>query len=206
MIADDHPAVRNGLRAMVASSTVFGFIETVCNGREAVERLAALSFDVVLMNVRMPEMDGVAATRLITQRHPGVRVIAVSVEDDGDTVKAMFAAGAMAYLLKDAELADIEHAVRAAAAGNVYLATPVGRALAAYYRRGATAPVLTTRERDVLRCLAQGLSSKQIAGKLLLSTKTIDLCRSQLLEKMGCKNSNELVGYAYRNDLIADAK
>jgi DNA-binding NarL/FixJ family response regulator len=174
------------------------------NGREALELAAKLKPDVVVMDVAMPELNGIEATRRMAESAPHARVLALSMHKDSVYVRETLRAGARGYLLKDSVAADLVNAVRAVAAGEGYLSPAVSDAVLDDYRRHVTNPIdlLTSREREVLQMLAEGKTNKEIAGILNLSVYTVDAHRGRIMEKLNVHSINELVRFAVRNGLI----
>jgi DNA-binding NarL/FixJ family response regulator len=174
------------------------------NGREAVDLAAALRPDVVVMDVAMPELNGIEATRRLTAANPHARVIALSMHKDSVYVREILRAGARGYLLKDSGPADLVAAVRAIASGEGYLSPAVSDAVLDDYRKHVTNPIdlLSSREREVLQMLAEGKTNKEIAVILNLSVYTVDAHRGRIMEKLNLHSINELVRFAVRNGLV----
>lgn len=174
------------------------------NGREAVELADQLKPDVVVMDVAMPELNGIEATRRIAGSAPHTRVIALSMHKDSVYVREVLRAGARGYLLKDSGAGDLVSAVRAVAQGEGYLSPAVSDAVLDDYRKHVTNPIdlLSSREREVLQMLAEGKTNKEIAGVLNLSVYTVDAHRGRIMEKLNLHSINELVRFAVRNGLI----
>jgi len=174
------------------------------NGREAVELAEKLKPDVVVMDVTMPELNGIEATRRLVESLPHCRVVALSMHKDSVYVREILRAGARGYLLKDSVAGDLVSAVRMVAAGEGYLSPAVSNAVLDDYRRHVTNPVdlLTSREREVLQMLAEGKTNKEIATVLNLSVYTVDAHRGRIMEKLNLHSINELVRFAVRNGLI----
>ena len=174
------------------------------NGREAVTLAEQFKPDVVVMDVAMPELNGIEATRRLALSAPHTRVVALSMHKDSVYVREILRAGARGYLLKDSVAADLVHAVRAVASGEGYLSPAVSNAVLDDYRRHVTNPIdlLTSREREVLQMLAEGKTNKEIAGVLNLSVYTVDAHRGRIMEKLNLHSINELVRFAVRNGLI----
>lgn len=172
VIADDHPVVRAGLRGMLDGEADFEVAGAAADGAEAVELAAELAPDVVLMDLRMPRLDGVAAIEQIRERHPGVHVLVLTTYDtDADIVRAI-GAGATGYLLKDAPREELFRAVRAAARGESVLAPSVAGRLMGRVREGGEEP-LSPREIEVLALVARGASNKEIGRRLHISQATV---------------------------------
>ena len=204
LLAYDHAVVRQGFRMILSSHPDLEIVGEAGNGREAVELAATLRPDVVVMDVAMPELNGIEATRRLTAENPHIRVVALSMHKDSVYVREILRAGARGYLLKDSVAADLVSAVRAVAAGEGYLSPAVSDAVLDDYRRHVTNPIdlLTSREREVLQMLAEGKTNKEIAGVLNLSVYTVDAHRGRIMEKLNVHSINELVRFAVRNGLI----
>ena len=174
------------------------------NGREAVEAGEKLQPDVVLMDVTMPELNGIEATRRLVTASPRTRVLALSMHKDAVYVREILRAGARGYLLKDSADADLIAAVRSVAKGEGYLSPAVSDAVLTDYRRHVTDPLdlLTTREREVLQMIAEGKTNKEIATTLNLSVYTIEAHRGRVMEKLNLHSTGELVRFALRSGLI----
>ena len=174
------------------------------NGREAVTLAEELRPDVVVMDVAMPELNGIEATRRLKESVPHTRILALSMHKDSVYVREILRAGARGYLLKDSGASDLVAAVRTVAAGEGYLSPAVSNAVLDDYRRHVTDPIdlLTSREREVLQMLAEGKTNKEIAGVLNLSVYTVDAHRGRIMEKLNVHSINELVRFAVRNGLI----
>jgi DNA-binding NarL/FixJ family response regulator len=174
------------------------------NGREAVDLAEQLRPDVVVMDVAMPELNGIEATRRLASSVPHVRVVALSMHKDSVYVREILRAGARGYLLKDSGADDLVKAIRAVAGGESYLSPAVSNAVLDDYRKHVTNPIdlLTSREREVLQMLAEGKTNKEIAVVLNLSVYTVDAHRGRIMEKLNLHSINELVRFALRNGLI----
>jgi DNA-binding NarL/FixJ family response regulator len=204
LLADDHAVVRRGFQMILAEQSDMEIVGEAANGREALELAAKLKPDVVVMDVAMPELNGIEATRRMAENAPRARVLALSMHKDSVYVRETLRAGARGYLLKDSVAADLVSAVRAVAAGEGYLSPAVSDAVLDDYRRHVTNPIdlLTSREREVLQMLAEGKTNKEIAGILNLSVYTVDAHRGRIMEKLNVHSINELVRFAVRNGLI----
>ena len=174
------------------------------NGREAVELASSLTPDVAVMDVAMPELNGIEATRRIATSSPKTRVLALSMHKDSVYVREILRAGARGYLLKDSIDTDLLAAVRAVAKGEGYLSPAVSDAVLSDYRHHVTDPIdrLSSREREVLQMIAEGKTNKEIATTLNLSVYTIDAHRGHIMEKLNLHSTGELVRFAVRNGLI----
>ncbi|HEY9141974.1 MAG TPA: response regulator transcription factor [Bryobacteraceae bacterium] len=204
LLADDHPVVRRGFQMILAEQSDMEIVGEAGNGREALELAAKLKPDVVVMDVAMPKLNGIEATRRMADDAPHARVLALSMHKDSVYVREILRAGARGYLLKDSVAADLVSAVRAVAAGEGYLSPAVSDAVLDDYRRHVTNPIdmLSSREREVLQMLAEGKTNKEIAAILNLSVYTVDAHRGRIMEKLNVHSINELVRFAVRNGLI----
>ena len=204
LLADDHAVVRQGFRMILEAQADMEIVGEAGNGREAVELTEKLRPDVVVMDVAMPELNGIEATRRVTGSAPHARVIALSMHKDSVYVREVLRAGARGYLLKDSVAGDLVTAVRAVAKGEGYLSPAVSDAVLDDYRRHVTDPIdlLTSREREVLQMLAEGKTNKEVATVLNLSVYTVDAHRGRIMEKLNLHSINELVRFAVRNGLI----
>ena len=204
LLADDHAVVRQGFKMILGAQSDMEIVAEAGNGREAVESAEKLRPDVVVMDVAMPELNGIEATRRIIDASPHTRVLALSMHKDTVYVREILRAGARGYLLKDSPAGELVAAVRAVASGEGYLSPAVSNAVLDDYRRHVTNPIdlLTSREREVLQMLAEGKTNKEIAGVLNLSVYTVDAHRGRIMEKLNLHSINELVRFAVRNGLI----
>jgi NarL family two-component system response regulator LiaR len=203
LLVDDHDMVRWGLAAFIATFDDLELAGEACNGAEAVQRYDELQPDVVLMDLKMPEMDGVAATARIHARFPLARVIALTSFRDEGLVQQALQAGALSYLLKNATAPELAGAIRAAAAGRPTLAPEAALDLV----RSATQQAgpghdLTAREREVLALMVQGLSNNDIAERLVVSLSTAKTHVSSILAKLGTASRTEAVALAVQHKLV----
>ena len=204
LLADDHAVVRQGFKMILAAQPDMEIVGEAANGREAVDLAEQLRPDVVVMDVAMPELNGIEATRRLASSVPHARVVALSMHKDSVYVREILRAGARGYLLKDSGAADLVAAIRAVASGESYLSPAVSNAVLDDYRRHATNPIdlLTSREREVLQLLAESKTNKEIAGVLNLSVYTVEAHRGRIMEKLNLHSIGELVRFAVRNGLI----
>jgi DNA-binding NarL/FixJ family response regulator len=204
LLVDDHAVVRQGFKMILGAQADMEIAGEAANGREAVELAAQLNPDIVVMDVAMPELNGIEATRRLVAANPHIRVIALSMHKDSVYVREILRAGARGYLLKDSGADDLVKAIRAVAGGESYLSPAVSNAVLDDYRKHVTNPIdlLTSREREVLQMLAEGKTNKEIAVVLNLSVYTVDAHRGRIMEKLNLHSINELVRFALRNGLI----
>ncbi|MCZ2076943.1 MAG: response regulator transcription factor [Bryobacteraceae bacterium] len=204
LLADDHSIVRQGFRMILASQPDFDVVGEAANGRHAVELAAELHPDVVVMDVSMPELNGIEATRRIGEVSPRTRVIALSMHKDAVYVREILRAGARGYLLKDSMDTDLIGAVRAVARGEGYISPAISDAVLDDYRKHVKDPLdlLSSREREVLQLIAEGKTNKEIANSLKLSVYTVEAHRGRIMEKLNLHSAGEMVRFAIRNGLI----
>ncbi|MDJ0664578.1 MAG: response regulator transcription factor [Acidimicrobiia bacterium] len=201
LIADDHPVVRDGLRGLFAGDPGFEVVGEAENGREAVDRIAVFEPDVVLMDLRMPVLDGVGATREIVDRGLSARVLIVTTYDTESDVLPAIEAGATGYLLKDTPRDELRKAVRAAAAGESVLSPPVARQLLGQVRQPSR-DTLSDRELEILATMAKGATNKEIAAQLFISEATVKTHLIHIYEKLGVKDRAGAVGAGYERGLL----
>jgi two-component system response regulator NreC len=212
VLADDHKIVRDGLKSMLAEETGMQVVAEAEDGRTAVRLAHDLSPDVVVMDVGMPQLNGIDACRQIADQLPHVRVIALSMHSDRHFVQEMLKAGASGYLLKDCAFDELAKAIRSVMANGTYLCPAVAVVVVDDYVRRlgvggssktarAAGEVLTAREREVLQLLAEGKSTKQVATTLFVSVKTVETHRHQIMEKLDLHSLAELTKYAVREGL-----
>ena len=202
LIVDDHPVVRDGLRGMFAGAPEFEVVGEARNGREAVERAESLRADVVLMDLRMPEMGGVEAIQQLRKTAPAVNVLVLTTYDTDDDVLPAIEAGAIGYLLKDAPREELMRAVRAAFQGDAVLAPSVARRLLGQVRKPAQEE-LSEREQDVLRLIAGGSTNREAAAQLFISESTVKTHLLHIYEKLGVRDRAAAVSEAYKRHLLS---
>jgi DNA-binding NarL/FixJ family response regulator len=201
LLVDDHPVVRDGLRGVFADDPEFEVVGEAGNGAEAVARVERLGADVVLMDLRMPEMGGVEAIRRLRQTAPAVRVLVLTTYDTDSDVLPAIEAGATGYLLKDAPREELIRAVRAAFKGESVLSPAVARRLMGQVRRPPP-ETLSPRELKVLQLIADGATNREAAAKLFVSEATIKTHLLHIYEKLGVRDRAAAVGEAYRRRLF----
>ncbi|HTT62542.1 MAG TPA: response regulator transcription factor [Bryobacteraceae bacterium] len=204
LLADDHAVVRQGFKMILAAQPDMEIIGEAGNGREALDLAGQLQPDVIVMDVAMPELNGIEATRRVADLSPRSRVLALSMHKDSVYVREILRAGARGYLLKDSIASDLLAAVRAVARGEGYLSPGVSDAVLNDYRRHVTDPIdlLTSREREVLQMIAEGKTNKEIATVLNLSVYTVDAHRGRIMEKLNLHSATDLVRFAVRCGLV----
>ncbi|MEN6465292.1 MAG: response regulator transcription factor [Syntrophaceae bacterium] len=206
LLADDHEILREGLRRMIEKEPDMEVIGEAEDGRNIVKIAKKLVPDVIVMDVTMPDLNGMDATRKIVSEVPGVKVLALSMHQDRKYVSGMLEAGAMGYVLKGSKFEELVTAIRAVSKKNVYLSPKIAdMVLSGYLGKSPKTfalPVLSDREREVLQLLAEGNSVKETAYKLELSPKTVETHRRHIMEKLNISNSSDIVKYALREGLI----
>jgi DNA-binding NarL/FixJ family response regulator len=203
LLADDHSVVRQGLRMFLALDDELDVVGEASNGEEALARARELQPDVVLMDLLMPVMDGVAAMAAIRNELPDVEVIALTSVLDDEKVVGAVRAGAIGYLLKDTEADELRRAIKAAANGQVQLSPQAAARLVREVRLPESPESLTERETEVLRLLAQGQSNKEIARTLVIGEKTVKTHVSNILAKLGVPSRTQAALYAVRIGLVS---
>jgi DNA-binding NarL/FixJ family response regulator len=201
LIVDDHPIVRDGLRGAFAGNPEFEVVGEAGDGAEAVSRATALKPDVVLMDLRMPRMDGVEAIRRLQREAPAVRVLVLTTFDTDSDVLPAIEAGATGYLLKDAPVDELLRAVRAAARGESVLAPTVAGRLMGRVRQPAQG-TLSQRELQVLKLVADGATNREAAAKLFISEASIKTHLLHIYDKLGVHDRAAAVGEAFRRGLV----
>jgi len=209
LLADDHKITRQGLRSLLDKEFDMEVVAEAEQGRTAVRLVRELSPQVVIMDVTMPDLNGVEAARQIVSEFPDVKIIALSMHSDSLFVTEMLRSGASGYLLKDCAFEELARAIRTVVAGKTYLSPSIsGVVVNDYLHRLSKADfsgseVLTDREREVLQLLAEGKSTKQIALKLHISVKTVETHRRQIMNKLDIYTVAELTKYAIRKGLTS---
>ncbi len=198
LVADDQRLVREGIASLLSIQPGIEVVGTAANGREAVEQAQTLTPDVVLMDVRMPDMDGVTAAALLAPTH---KVIMLTTFDDEEYVVQALRAGAVGYLLKDLPAAKLAEAIRMAHAGVAQLDQAAAKHVASALAPRSTAP-LTTRETEVLRLIAAGATNREIAARLYLSEGTVKNHISKILTRLGLRDRTQAALYARDNNVL----
>ena len=215
MLVDDHQVIRTGLKSFLETQPDFKVIAEAGNGREALERALEMRPDIVLMDITMPEMDGLEATRELKKLWPECVVLSLTVHEDKFYFMEMLAAGASGYLTKQAASDELVQAIHTVAQGHVYLQPALARWLIEDYQRLASEKsassetdsaigldVLSEREREVLELVAQGLNNAEIGAKLQLSHKTVARHRERIMNRLNLHSRTELVKFAIKTGLV----
>ena len=209
LLVDDHKILRDGICSIVKGYPDMEVIGEAADGKAALRLVEELSPDVVIMDISMPDLNGIDATRRIIADHPKIKVIALSMHHDKQFVSEIFKAGASGYLLKDCAFDELEHAVRIVMDGKTYMNPQIASlVIESLVNQPQTTSqkafsLLTDREREVLQLIAEGQSTKEIASKLSVSAKTIESHRRQVMGKLNIRNVAELTKYAIREGLTS---
>ncbi len=204
LLADDHTMMRHGLRAILEKEMDIPSVDEASNGREAVDMARTTHPNVVVMDIGMAGLNGIDATREIVAENKNVKVIGLSMNSDRRYVVAMFAAGAVGYLPKDAASSELVFAIRTVMQNQTYVSPAVAEGVVANVRASlpaATSKSLSTREREVLQLLAEGKTSKDIAGTLHVALPTVETHRRQIMAKLELRTIAELTKYAIREGI-----
>jgi len=207
ILADDHKIMREGLRALLERQADIEVVAEAETGRGVVDLCGQLKPDVVVIDISMPDLNGIDATRLIMKGLPGVKVIALSMHSDKKYVKEMLSAGASGYLLKDAAFEELGTAIATVLKNKTYLSPQITDTVVKDYvndrapQDSPSSQHLSSREREVLQLIAEGKTTRDIAAKLYVSVKTVETHRKQVMDKLGMNSVAELTKYAIREGL-----
>jgi DNA-binding NarL/FixJ family response regulator len=209
LIADDHGIMREGLRCLIEKQPDWEVVGEAEDGQKAVQLAGELLPDIVIMDVAMPNLNGIEATRQIADKLPSVKVLALSIHSSRRFVVDMLKAGVSGYMLKACLFDDLVHAIETVMTGEIYLSPRIASIVVDDYVNGMSpedvsiSSILTDREREVIQLLTEGKSTKQIAMQMHLSAKTIDANRRQVMNKLNIHNVAKLTKYAIRNGLTS---
>lgn len=204
LLADDHTIVRQGLKLIISSHADLQVIGEAANGREVLELAEKLKPDVILMDVAMPELNGIEATRRLHEVSPRTKVLVLSMHKEAVYVREILKAGARGYILKDAIDTELISAIQSVARGDGYISPAISGTLLSDYRQNITNPLdlLSSREREVLQLIAEGKTNKEVATRLNLSVYTVDSHRGKIMEKLNLHSTGELVRFAMKQGLV----
>jgi two-component system response regulator NreC len=214
IFADDHAIVRNGLRTLFRSSNEFSIVGEAADGQTAVELASEKKPDVAILDISMPNLSGIEATRIIKQKHPDIKVLILTVHEDEAYVYQVIRAGANGYILKNAEKNEILTAVRTVYANETFFSPGISRLMIEKFISRARAehgedvqPAqnLSKREQEILRYISQGLTNREIADKLALSLNTVNTHRANIMQKLNIHDTANLVRYALEKGIITEA-
>src|SRR5262252_10212323 len=208
LICDDHTLFVEGIKALLRNETSLEIIGEARDGRQAVELVKQLKPDLLLMDISMPDMTGFDATQRVHEFNPSLKVLILTMHDDEELVARCLEAGAAGYIIKDAPASQLMYAIEMVQKGERYLSPVVLKKVVDGYVKNTNRPQtsydrLSPREREVLKLLAEGLSVKEIATRLNLSVKTVDVHKTNLMKKIDVHDRTELIKYAIRQKLIA---
>jgi two-component system, NarL family, response regulator NreC len=208
LICDDHTLFVEGIKAMLRNESSLEIVGEARDGRQAVELVKELKPDLLLMDVSMPDMNGFDATQRVHELDPNIKVLILTMHDEEELVARCLEAGAAGYIIKDAPASQLLYAIEMVQKGERYLSPVVLKQVVAGYVKNSNVPQtsydrLSPREREVLKLLAEGLSVKEIATRLNLSVKTVDVHKTNLMKKIDVHDRTELIKYAIRQKLIA---
>jgi len=209
LICDDHKIFREGLRALLEKEPGVKVVGEARDGIEAVRLAKELSPDIIIMDISMPGLNGIEASRKLIKARKAARIIALSMHNDRKYVTEIFKAGARAYLLKDSAFEELMDAIKAVNCGRFFLSAGITSLVLSDYIKGPTGDprspftLLSAREREVLQLLAEGLRTKEISHKLVLSVKTVETHRKKIMEKLGIASIAGLTRYAVREGLVS---
>jgi two-component system response regulator NreC len=213
LLADDHAVLRSGLRALLNLEPDMEVVGEASNGREAIELGETLKPDVIVMDISMPEMDGLAAAKAIHELELPCHVVILTVHAEEDYLFQTLQMGASGYVLKSSADTELMDAIRAAQRGEVFLYPSAVKKVLGEYLKGARGEggkgaleALTSREKEVLKLTAEGFTNQEIAEKLVISPKTVDTYRQRIMEKLNLHHRSQLVQYALRTGLLTAAE
>ena len=209
IIAEDHTIIREGLRALLASHPEFEIVGEAADGREAIRCVERLKPDLVLMDLSMPKMNGIAAIREIKKRFPDTKILALTVHKTEEYVLAALEAGSNGYILKDATHEELDMAIRNILSGKPYLCPNISGSVIQGYLEGQKSSraltlleTLTAREQEVLQLIAEGYKNKEIAEFLFISVKTVDTHRTNIMKKLDLHSASALTAFAIQKGLV----
>jgi two-component system response regulator NreC len=213
LVADDHDIVRYGICSALKSSADVEVVGEASTGRQAADKYEILKPDVILLDISMPDMNGIETTREIIKNHPAAQVLILTMHLNEEYLNQVINAGALGYLLKNADIEEMLSGIRMVAKGKQVFSGEIARLMTEKYIRTAqdgydgksmNAPRLTRREKEILQKIAEGKTSQEIADILFISPRTVDTHRANLIQKLGVKNSAGLVRYAIEHNLLRD--
>ena len=205
LIADDHQMFIDGLRSLLEGSDDIAVVGEASNGLKVVEICDRQEVDIVIMDINMPEMDGIQATRELLKRHPSIKVLGLSMYNDREYISDILKAGACGYILKNTGKETLLNAIRTVQSGGNYLGEEVSKTLLSSFLKKSKLTLeekISDREKEVLECIAIGFTTQEIASKLFISKNTVETHRKNLLYKLKARNTAELINNAYKKRII----
>jgi DNA-binding NarL/FixJ family response regulator len=205
LLADDHPVVRAGIRSCLAKHSRIEIVGEAADGKEALVLAKQLTPDVVLMDIEMPQMSGLAVTEKLTEELPDTRVVILTMNDNADSIMRMIQAGARGYVLKESPTEELLKAIETVSAGESYFTAEVARLALNQFVEGSAGGAgsqITDREREVLILIAEGLSNKEIATRLDVGVRTVETHRERIMRKLNIHSVAGLTKYAISNGLV----
>jgi DNA-binding NarL/FixJ family response regulator len=211
LIVDDHPMIRHGIKSLLNDEDGFDVSDEAGNGNEALEKLKKEHFDLVIMDIKMPDKNGIEATEEIVKTYPDVKVLAISMYDEQRYIVKMLQAGALGYILKNTGKQELMTAINTVMSGNSYFSREVSAIMMSQFmsRKSSDSPdtskediTLTKREAEIIKMISEELTNNEIADKLGISSRTVDTHRRNLLQKLDVKNTAGLVKYAIQHNLL----
>lgn len=209
VLCDDHQIIREGLRALLEKQPEMTVVGEAVNGLGAIKLVIDKKPDIVVLDIAMPDMNGIAAARRIFMDHPKVKILALSMHSDHHFVTEMLEAGASGYMLKDSAFGELTNAIRTIISGGLFISPHIAENVLEEFSRHAKpghgsarhSAELSQREKEILQMIAEGQSTKQVAGKLNVSVKTVETHRQHIMEKVGAHNVASLTKYAIREGI-----
>ena len=211
LIVDDHPMIRHGIKSLLIDEEEYSQIDEAVNGKEALDKLRAKKYDLVIMDIKMPEMNGIEATKEIRKRYPGVRVLAISMYDEHSYIIKILRAGALGYILKNTGKEELLSAIKSVMKGESYFSQEVSGLMMSQLISGKPVPMMTTlkanltltkREKEIIQLILAEYTNNEIGENLGISPRTVDTHRRNLLQKFDVKNTAGLVKFAVENRLL----
>ncbi|WP_234567264.1 response regulator transcription factor [Rhodohalobacter sp. 614A] len=208
-LADDHKIVRDGIKTMLESQPEIDVVAEASDGKEILQKVEENLIDLVIMDINMPEMDGITAAKVLKDKHPNVKVLALTMSNDDLHVRQMIQAGASGYIMKSAGRKELKNAIETIMSGKHYFSDEATHSIMMDLVRGkgkSTSPEavhITDRELEILELIVEEYTNQEIADKLFISSRTVDAHRRNLLQKTGSRNTAGLVKYAFQHNLIS---
>ncbi|MDX1590546.1 MAG: response regulator transcription factor [Balneolaceae bacterium] len=209
LLADDHKIVKDGIKLMLEPQTGIDVVLTAENGKEVLEKLKKEHVDLIIMDINMPEMDGIETTRKVMEKYPDIKVLALTMSNDDLHIRQMIQAGASGYIMKSAGRGELKEAIHTIMDGNHYFSDEATESIMKDLIKGkgkstSTDPInITDRELEILELIVQEYTNQEIAEKLFISSRTVDAHRRNLLQKTGARNTAGLVKFAFQHNLVS---